>query len=394
MEYNSQRNEAQNGQWYEEYIDEQEDNQIIEYGITSTPNDFNILTIFNFMESGMVKIPAFQRNYIWDKKRASKLIESIIIGLPIPQVFLYENAKNSFLVIDGQQRLMSIYYFMKQRFPKGEVRVELRKIFDEHSGIPEEILQDDHYFEKFNLKLSEYLPDKPNKFNKLNYETLGDDQEVFNMRTVRNIIIKQNYPDEDHSSMFEIFNRLNTGGINLKPQEIRTSLYHSKFYKMLYRINAHPIWRKYLNNPISDVHMKDIEFLLRGFAMLYHIDEYRPSMIRFLNHFSNFAKNFMEELIEYLENLFISFLDSCSELPADAFLSQNKKFSISIYDAVFSSVCKSFFESHDLVTFKISQEKLTHLKENMEFRSAYQSKTSTIANVKKRNNLARHILLN
>src|ERR671918_637764 len=116
-----------NTPWFEDYADsEQNDFQIDEYDLTSTPNDFNVGTIFNFIESGSVKIPAFQRNYVWDVSRASKLIESLLLGLPVPQVFLYEEARNKFLVIDGQQRLMSIYYFMKGRFPRRDKRVELR----------------------------------------------------------------------------------------------------------------------------------------------------------------------------------------------------------------------------------------------------------------------------
>ena len=76
---------------------------IYEYDLTATPNDFNVLTIHSFIESGAVKIPAFQRNDVWDIKRASKLIESLILGLPVPQILPYEEARNSFLVIDGQQ---------------------------------------------------------------------------------------------------------------------------------------------------------------------------------------------------------------------------------------------------------------------------------------------------
>ena len=59
---------------------------IDEYDISAVPNDFNIATIFNFMESGAFKIPGFQRNFVWDIRRASKLIESIIMGLPVPQI--------------------------------------------------------------------------------------------------------------------------------------------------------------------------------------------------------------------------------------------------------------------------------------------------------------------
>ena len=90
---------------------------VTQYDISVIPNDFNITTVF-------------QRNYIWDKKRASRFIESLILGLPVPQIFLYQKERNKFLVIDGQQRLLSIYYYIKQRFPLVEKRAELRKVFD------------------------------------------------------------------------------------------------------------------------------------------------------------------------------------------------------------------------------------------------------------------------
>ncbi len=93
--------ENDNSNWFDDYAEDVDDIQIEEYDITAAPNDFNILTIFNFLESGAVRIPGFQRNYVWDLGRASKLIESLILGLPVPQVFLYEVERNSFLVIDG-----------------------------------------------------------------------------------------------------------------------------------------------------------------------------------------------------------------------------------------------------------------------------------------------------
>jgi hypothetical protein len=77
--------------WDDPTIEEEDDDSTLrEYDISASPNDFNILTIMSFLESGHVKIPAFQRNYVWDINRASKLIESIAIGLPIPQIFLFE----------------------------------------------------------------------------------------------------------------------------------------------------------------------------------------------------------------------------------------------------------------------------------------------------------------
>ncbi|MEJ5178858.1 DUF262 domain-containing protein [Erwinia sp. MYb416] len=159
--------------WFEDYADNTDPFQIAEYDITSTPNDFNVMTLFSFIESGAVKIPGFQRNFVWDIARSSKLIESLILGLPVPQIFLYEQGRNNFLVIDGQQRLMSIYYFVKKRFPRKEMRVELREIFDKAGRIPEEVLHDDTYFQSFNLKLPEKIPGVKSIFKNLNYSTLG-----------------------------------------------------------------------------------------------------------------------------------------------------------------------------------------------------------------------------
>ena len=161
-------------EWFEDYVDEEDEIQINEYDITATPNDFNVSTLFNFVESGAVRIPGFQRNFVWDRARSSKLIESLILGLPVPQLFLYEQSRNRFLVIDGQQRLMSIYYFIKKRFPLKEKRSELRTIFDEKGTIPDEVLHDDSYFETFALRVPEKLPNHKNKFKGLNYATLGD----------------------------------------------------------------------------------------------------------------------------------------------------------------------------------------------------------------------------
>jgi len=127
-------------------VESAEEPQVKEYDITLTPNDFNVMSLYSFMESGAVRIPGFQRNFVWDLGRASKLIESLILGLPVPQLFLYEEAHNRFLVIDGQQRLMFIYYFIEQRFPRKEKRAELRSKFSLESRIPNKVLHDDKYF--------------------------------------------------------------------------------------------------------------------------------------------------------------------------------------------------------------------------------------------------------
>ena len=382
--------------WYEgDDLETNEDYSFKEYDITASPNDFNIKTIFDFIQSGIMEIPNFQRNYVWDIKRASKLIESVIIGLPIPQIFLFEESKNKFLVIDGQQRLMTIYYFINKRFPKKDYRVFIGRIFDENKKIPENILHDNQYFEDFNLKLVSDIPGTKNPLNNINYATLDKNQKTaFDLRTIRNVIIKQNFPPDDDSSIYEIFSRLNSGGMNLKPQEIRSSLYNSNFYRMLKDLNEDNRWRRLIGRN-EDIHLKDIEILLRGFAMLIEgYEQYTPSMSKFLNKFSKRNKAVSEENIQYLKKLFNEFLNKCDKLDKGAFFSKTGKFNISMFEAIFSTICEEAFRKRNLSIYNIDKDKLDNLKEDNEFSKASQSETASKTNVKKRIERAKAILLN
>lgn len=375
----------------EDSEDEDDTFPLDQYNIISSPNDFNVKTIVDFIESGVMRIPGFQRNFVWDIKRASKLIESILIGLPIPQTFLYEEKPNSFLVIDGQQRLMSIYYFVHERFPRKEKLVELRQLFDERGEIPKDVLGDDAYFTKFNLSLSEQLHGQHNRFNKLNYSTLGDDQTTFNLRTIRNIIVKQISPRGD-DSMYEIFNRLNSGGMNLTPQEIRRCMYDSEFFGMLYRTNTQIKWRRLVGGVVPDLHMKDVEILLRGFAMLIGGNAYRPSMAKFLNAFSQTARSFETPMLAKLEELLQSFLDSCTDLGSDAF-QIGGRFSPMVFESVFVATCSQAYEANDTVRGKITPDSLRALRSDPQFSAAAQSRTTATDQVHKRLARAHEILV-
>lgn len=382
-------------EWFEAEDDESDEEfSVREYDITAVPNDFNIRTIFDFVDSGVVSIPGFQRNYVWDIKRASKLIESLIIGLPIPQIFLYEESRNKFSVIDGQQRLMSIYYFKKKRFPRESKRAALRKLIEVNGTVPSDILSNDDYFVNFNLQLPSSLPNQVNRFNRLNYDTLSDYQSQFDLRTVRNVVIRQNSPDEeDDSSIYEIFNRLNSGGINLTPQEIRVSLYHSSFYVMLDKLNRNEKWRRLIGLPEPDLHAKDVELLLRAFAMLWYSATYKPSMTRFLNLCSRRFKRVSGDDINYCERLFESFLDACEELDSRAFVSrQGKRFNISTFEAVFVAAASVPFSNRALISSKISVENLERLKADPQFYEATLRSTASSANVALRKSRAIELL--
>jgi len=379
--------------WFDDYAVEEDDFQIDEYDLTASPNDFNVSTIFNIMESGAIRIPGFQRNYVWDIARASKLIESLILGLPVPQVFLYEESRNRFLVIDGQQRLMSIYYFIKRRFPVKEKRADLRSIFDRHGHIPDEYLHNDEYFTNFKLSLPEKLPNKASKFRGLNYSTLGDYKLQFDLRPIRNVIIKQNSPSNDDSSIYEIFNRLNTGGVNLRPQEIRASMYHSEFYDMLYKVNTLHEWRRILQMPEPDIHNKDIEILLRGFAMLINGDNYTPSLTRFLNQFSKRSKANDTSQNSYLEQLFESFLAAIRELPNDIFINKrNRRFNLALFEAVFAASCLPAFQARTTNIDMLNTDKIQALDNDQAFLDAALKATTQTTNVRTRLQRAREII--
>lgn len=370
-----------------------DDGAIGEYDLTATPNDFNVKTIIDFIKSNVFVIPTFQRNYVWDIKRASKLIESLVLGLPVPQVFLYEESRNKFLVIDGQQRLMSLHYFLLRRFPKIEKRGYLRLLSDKSGALKPEIIANDEYFTNFNLQLPSPLPNQQNRLNGLNYDTLGDSKTSLDLRTVRCVIIKQNTPPEDSSSVYEIFNRLNTGGVNLTPQEIRTSLYHSNFYKLLYELNALSEWRRIIGDEFPDLRLRDVELLLRGCAMLLRGSEYKPSIVRFLNQFSKDMRSAREDELALIRRVFTLFLEASGHLPEGIFGTGTKRINVSVFESVFTACCTSAFESQGVdPVLALDAAKINALKADDDFIAASTARTADSANVTMRLRKAKEIL--
>ena len=193
--------------------------------------------------------------------------------------------------------------------------------------------------------------------------------------------------------MYEVFNRLNSGGVNLHPQEIRTSMYHSTFYDMLNEINAEQGWRTLLQSPEPDLHMKDIEILLRGFAMLMDGDEYSPSMVKFLNQFSKKCETNENDKNQQLKSIFESFLNAASELPKRIFINKtNNRFNIALFEAVFTATCRSAYSSNCIVQNHLDTAKIERLRSDATFIAASQSATTQKENVTKRLRIASDIL--
>ncbi len=216
----------------------------VEYDISSYPSDYTLDNLYSQWEKGKIVIPDFQREFVWDIKQSSLLIDSFMKGLPVPPVFLYVDENNKHLVIDGQQRLLSVFFFFDGSFGRSE-----------HGKTKE-----------FRLT---GLPDSLRYANKTFSSMAESDRARLENCVLRAINIRQLSPrDDKNTSMYHIFERLNTGGSFLRPQEIRNCVYDGRFVSILKELNSNKEWRKILGTPALNKHQKDVELILRLFSLL------------------------------------------------------------------------------------------------------------------------------
>jgi hypothetical protein len=94
----------------------------LKFAITSYGADYPVETIVGRLKSNAFFVPPFQRKFVWSQRHASRFIESLLMGLPVPGIFLYKDAKTSrHLVVDGQQRLRTLQLFLRWKFSRTEV---------------------------------------------------------------------------------------------------------------------------------------------------------------------------------------------------------------------------------------------------------------------------------
>lgn len=231
----------------------------VEYDIATYPSDLTLSVIHEMWKNNEIVIPSFQRKFVWDIKQASGLIESFLVGLPVPQVFFYISEKNSSLVIDGQQRIKSVIFFLEGYF--GEENYQGKRQVFRLSG----------------------LDAKSPYYNRRFVDLEEADQRKLRNAVLRAVNIRQLAPNDQSTSMYHIFERLNTGGTPLKPQEIRNCVYHGGVIEVLHKLNDDKNWRAILGKKILDKYQKDIEQVLRIFALVERGDSYEKPMKEFLN---------------------------------------------------------------------------------------------------------------
>ena len=234
--------------------------QNIRYNIMPYPADYTLKGLYEKWQAGQLLIPDFQRNYVWNQTQGSRFIESFLLGLPVPQVFLYRDRSDPRLtVIDGHQRLGAI-----ARFYKGELR--LRGVNSRWDGMR----YDD---------LSEY------------------DRSELDEATLRAIVIRQIQPN-DNSSVYQIFRRLNTGGAQLNAMEIRRAMSISRgdTNDFLDRLNEDPAWRIIIGTQVPARRFRDVELILRILALSEKWRNYGESA-----YGGQSMQDFMDKYMEVLD---------------------------------------------------------------------------------------------
>ncbi len=240
--------------------------------------DFSIREFSSMLQDGDLELqPQYQRKYVASPKIASKLIESILMDVPIPVIYLAEENDGSYSVIDGQQRLTSFISFINGKYPDGEL------------------------FKLTGLKVLKELNRK--QFSDIEKES----QNKIRKTTLHTIIIKKESNDD---VKFEIFERLNTGSIKLNEDEIRNTVYRGEYINLLAELEENETFHQLVKKDNFKNRMIYRGMILRFFALSEKSYlNYVPSMKQFCNKELRDNRNLSEEKIKEYKNRFHDCLD-------------------------------------------------------------------------------------
>lgn len=230
------------------------------------PYDYAVRMLMDMViEGDLILDPDYQRNYRWPDEKASRFIESILLNIPVPVFYFAEDSNGKLSVIDGQQRLTSLFRFMKPD--------ELPALFAGRE-ISELVLN--------GLKVRSDL-------NGFRYKDLTSaDRPLLSKRPMRCIVVLS---ESDETLKYEVFERLNSGSASLTEQEIRNCLYRGSFNELIKRLARSEKFQELIAlPPKSAKNMKDVELVLRFLA-------YRD-----LDENSKYADNYTEQLNNYMED--------------------------------------------------------------------------------------------
>ncbi|MDQ1280470.1 MAG: hypothetical protein QG670_1733, partial [Thermoproteota archaeon] len=235
--------------------------------VYSDKNDRSIFELYRRYQRGDLNLdPEFQRNYVWDDKRASLLVESVLLEIPIPVIYLAEEDDGKFTIIDGQQRLRSFFRFINNDF-------KLRKL---------RVLSD---------------------FDGKTFKTLDKDSQIkVEDATLRTIEIrKETHPDVK----FEIFERLNVGSVKLNDQELRNCIYRGKYNNLIKELSENRDFLLLLGLDEAQKRMQQRDIVLHFLAFYNQtFSKYRQPMKQFLNNEMENNKDINDEKLNLLRQKF------------------------------------------------------------------------------------------
>lgn len=341
------------------------------FNISSWGADLSFRELISMYEEDELVKPELQRKYVWDKVEASRFIESILLGLPVPSVFLAQSGSQK-LIVDGYQRIMTVYDYMRGIFSTD------KKVFRLSNS------------EKINARWR----------NKAFSELSTDDQRKIKSTTIHAIIFEQKKPENDGTSLYQVFERINTSGRTLTPQEIRNCVYQGSFNTMLFEINENKIWRELFGTEEADSRMRDLEYILRFFTMktgnILDTESKQISLKKALNDFMKTHKEDSPADIQRFKDEFDTTVQLVYDhIGKDAFRNYTRgKFSKKFHPAIFDAIMVAVFLIHKqgIPLDEVSEEKHIALLENPGFKEATSKRTTDVENIRKRIFLAGELL--
>jgi uncharacterized protein with ParB-like and HNH nuclease domain len=255
------------------------------YNINSYGADLTFRELISMYDENELVKPELQRKYVWDKSEASRFIDSLLLGLPVPSIFLSNTSETKKLIIDGYQRIMTVYDYVNGIWSKDN------KIFRLSNS------------EKINKKWR----------NKAYKELTENEQRKIRSTTIHAIVFEQKAPKDDDTSLYQIFERINTSGRTLMPQEIRNCIYQGNFNTLLFELNKNLKWRILFGEVIEDERMRDLEFILRFFALDTEKIKSRTkgtiSLKKYLNEFMGSEDSKNKNILEVRKERFEAVID-------------------------------------------------------------------------------------
>lgn len=349
--------ETDNEKWEieETEISDRDEKDVITYQISSYPTDLTLNGYLEKWKSKQLYVPPFQRGFVWDQVRASKLIESFLLGLPVPGVFLYKERKSNRLqVIDGQQRIFSAIRFFTNDF----------------DGKP------------FHLK------NVQSKWEGKSYAELEESERFQLDDSVLRATVVQQLDPRDDTSIYHIFERLNTGGVSLTPMEIRKCVYLSEFYELLEELNLLPEWRSLIGKQVPDKRLRDVEYILRIFALHDFVEGYVKPMKQFLNQYMIVKRDLHGTALDRIKEKFYAVCRYTYGCLGEKPFHIRGRLNYAVLDSVMSMAFDA--QAKKIEDFRIRYELLL---EDKDFHESVIANTSDEKTVQKRFELARKYLV-